>query len=99
MNKATILAAIGIASLALGTVGDSFAQSAVTPAPTASGRHFAANAKHDRDPRLVRAMRQENNALKNLEAADHDSQGHRAKAAELMRQAIAETKLAIKDDK
>ncbi len=49
-------------------------------------------------PEMRAAMEHLREAQRNLEAASHDKGGHRAKALEHVRQAIAEVELGIKWD-
>lgn len=53
----------------------------------------------ERHPELMRALRTLQRAKTDLQRADRDFGGHRARAAELTEQAIRETQAAIQFDK
>jgi len=59
----------------------------------------AVGAKMERHPELRRALRTLTMTKNSLQNAARDFDGHRAKAAQLVQEAIEEVKLAIKSDR
>jgi hypothetical protein len=55
--------------------------------------------KVEKHPEIRMALRALNNAVKDLEKADHDFAGHREKALDLTQQAITECRAALQADK
>ena len=74
----------------------SFALIAVLAA--ALGRGALPTASAEPQPRMHQALEQLRAAAGSLEAADHDKGGHRAKALELTRGAIAQVEAGIRYD-
>ena len=66
---------------------------------TAIGRGaFIPSASAERQPRMEQALEELRTAAGSLEAAEHDKGGHRAKALELTRAAIAQVEAGIRFD-
>jgi len=93
--KTRLFALAGLITLlgATSTIGV-LAQQNGTPTPGTPIR-----ARVEKSPNLHAALRALQNAKAHLQRADHDSQGHRAKALDLTNQAIQEAQLAIQLDK
>jgi hypothetical protein len=70
-----------------------------TPPPAAPGQNMPRRQHRERHPELMRALRTLQRAKMDLNQANRDFGGHRAKAAELTEQAIQETQAAIQFDK
>ena len=92
--KRNVLVMAGLAATlaAIGSMGV-MAQQGTPTNPPAGGKH---GEKH---PEMVRALKALERAEKDLMAAARDYQGHRAKAADLTNQAIAEVQAGIASDK
>ena len=95
MKKTTILATLAVLGLGLGIVGDSVAQQAPTPV-AARPRQGRAMERHPEIRKAIHAMM---NAKKFLAQGARDFGGHRAKAAQLLDEAIEQAKQALKADK
>ena len=79
------------------SVGTVFGIQAQTPIPAPTP--IPAGKKVEKHPEIRKAMRALNNAIKDLQAADHDFAGHREKALDLSNQALKECQMALKADK
>ncbi|HLK55917.1 MAG TPA: hypothetical protein VKU00_05120 [Chthonomonadaceae bacterium] len=75
------------------------AAGAQTPPPTPTPAPAPAPKHPERHPELVRALKSLQKAQMDLQKANRDFDGHRAKAEQLTDQAIQEVKLAIQSDK
>lgn len=53
----------------------------------------------EKHPEIRKAMRALNNAINDLQHADHDFAGHREKALDLAQQALKECQLALQADR
>ena len=62
------------------------------------GRDFVQSASADPQPNMVTALEELNSAKGHLENATHDKGGHRAKAMDAVKVAIAEVKAGIDFD-
>jgi hypothetical protein len=65
---------------------------------TAAGRGAFTSASAEPQPKMHQALENLRSAAAALEAADHDKGGHRAKALELTRGAIAQVEAGIRFD-
>ncbi len=74
------------------------AQGNPAPIPTPQGGGIG-KARREHHPEMMRAIKALERAQKDLMAAAHDYQGHRTKALDLTRQAIAEIEAGIKSDR
>lgn len=98
MNLRKPAAALLVAPLVLGIYG--IAQAQQSPATTTPAPVKVKRGQHrERHPEIRRAMAALQRAKTDLSKADRDFGGHRAKAAELVEQALAECRAALAADK
>ena len=95
MNARTVALCGLIGTMGAGTIFGIQAQT--TPPDTPSG--IRVGKKAEKHPEIRMALRALNNAVKDLQKADHDFEGHREKALDLTQQAITECQAALKADK
>ncbi|MEP6754756.1 MAG: hypothetical protein ABJA67_04575 [Chthonomonadales bacterium] len=70
-----------------------------TPTPPTPTPGVRVKGKHEKHPELMKALKALERAKMDLQKADRDFGGHRAKAEQLTEQAISEVKEAFKADK
>jgi len=85
---------------ALAVIGGTLAYESATAAPLQQNNwKVERHEKRERHPEIRRAMRALENAELDLRRADRDFGGHRARAAELVHQALEECRAALRGDR
>ncbi len=97
--KNRLIATIGIGTALLGTGALVTNAYGLQPQPTSGNKRGIRMERREKHPEIMRAMRNLEQAKRNLQNGAHDFGGHRAKALEHTEQALQECREALKFDK